>query len=146
MIRTADLLKGETMNKRKIWIPVLLAIACMIGVGKFAIEPSYYNRIEEVRSEYMDEFEIAMSTPRISLGPAVRELNDISNRLDDINPPFWVSGDAQNYLTWSLDTLNDMTIGYMGDPDYPDIEEDLVNAAENIERYWEATPLQGELE
>lgn len=74
------------------FIVLILAVVAVVGhLGS-------YDKMAELRKDFADEFEIAMSTPRMGIASEIRELRDIQKQLDDLTVVPWAAGAKEDLL------------------------------------------------
>lgn len=102
---------------------VLLALAaCQSEQEKFTSDCSeglaaYMAEIEDPVERWNDAFDIAVSTPRMSLADPIQELQAISREAKDITPPACFKEGHDGFVE-GMDTQIEMMLGFLADADY----------------------------
>jgi len=101
---------------------VLILSSCQSEQEKFITEckenlVSYMADIEDPVERWNDAFDIAVSTPRMSLADPIQELQAIAREVKDISPPSCLE-EAHNGFIDGMDTNIEMMLGFLADADY----------------------------
>lgn len=90
-------------NRKGTGIIVTIAVVLLLSIVGIWHNASF-REMGELRLEFADEMEIALSTSRMSLGSEIRELRDIHNQAKDLNVVPWASA-AHDDLLLSMDLI-----------------------------------------
>lgn len=101
---------------------LLILPACQSEQEKFLSDCSeglsaYMAEIEDPVERWNDAFDIAVSTPRMSLADPIQELQTISREVKDITPPACFKEVHDGYVE-GMGTQIEMMLGFLADADY----------------------------
>lgn len=101
---------------------LLTLVSCQSEQEKFTSECSeglatYMAEIEDPVERWNDTFDIAVSTPRMSLTDPIQGLQAVSREVKDIPPPACFK-EVHNGFVEGMDTQIEMMLGFLADADY----------------------------
>ena len=118
-------------KKTKYTVAAMVLVAIAISIGFWHVNS--YDRMEELRQEFSEEFEIAGATSRINIGSEIRELRDIQDKLEDMTVPPWAY-EARDHLNEGMEETIQAFLSFQSQDDQA-VTTHFSNAADEFEAY-----------